>query len=226
VNEYLAPTSFLDFDEPTVAQFARDTVGEGGDAVQHAVRLFYAVRDSIPYNPYRLILTPEGMRASAVLKTRSGYCVAKAVLLAAAGRAVGIPTRLGFADVRNHMTSARLQALMKTDVFVWHGYAEFHLDGRWLKLTPAFDAALCERLHLAPLEFDGTADAVSQAFSTRGERYLESLRTHGSFADLPLEQIIEGFRAAYPDMARLLGGKTEVTLDGSFLAEARRGLRR
>lgn len=219
MQQYLSPTSYLDFDDPAVAAFARDTVGDAATPVQRAVRLFYAVRDGIAYEPYRVALTPQGMRASTALAEKSGYCVSKAVLLAAAGRAVGIPARLGFADVRNHMTSRRLRALMKTDVFVWHGYTEFHLDGRWLKLTPAFDAPLCQRMGLLPLEFDGSADAVSQPFSTRGERCLESLRTHGSFADLPLEQILEGFRAAYPHFAKLMDANAAVTLAGSFRAE-------
>ena len=43
---------------------------------------------------------------SATLARGYGFCVNKAVLLAALARAVGIPARLGFADVRNHLSSA------------------------------------------------------------------------------------------------------------------------
>src|SRR3990167_7232802 len=50
--------------------------------------------------------------ASACLARGSGFCVAKAALLAAAARASGIPARVGFADVRNHLTTPRLRRLM------------------------------------------------------------------------------------------------------------------
>ena len=99
------------------------------------------------------------MRASAVLATGYGWCVTKAALLAAAARAAGIPARLGFADVRNHLSTERMRATMATDVFVWHGYTELWLQGAWRKATPAFNVELCERFGLLPLEFDGRNDS-------------------------------------------------------------------
>lgn len=221
--ELLAPTSYLDFEQPAVRDFARDTIGDGGTPMQHAIRLFYAVRDEVAYDPLRVVFSPEGLRASAALTAKSGYCVSKAVLLAAVARAVGIPARLGFADVRNHMTSPRLHALMKTNLFVWHGYAELYLEERWFKLTPAFDRALCERMRVLPLEFDGTADAVSQPYSIDGERCLEAVRLHGSFTDVPFDSILAGFHAAYPHLMQLMQATATRTLGGSFRAEANAG---
>ena len=61
-----------------------------------------------------------------------GFCIGKAALLAACARAVGIPARVGYADVRNHMTTKRLAELMGSDVFYYHGYTDVWLDGRWL----------------------------------------------------------------------------------------------
>jgi transglutaminase-like putative cysteine protease len=120
--------------------------------------------------------------------------VPKAVLLAASCRAVGIPARLGFSDVRNHLSTPRLLELMGTDVFRWHGYAVLHLDGRWLKASPAFNAELCARFGVAALDFDGTADALLHAYDGRGERYMEYLDDHGDFDDLPFQQVAEPCR--------------------------------
>src|SRR5574341_322846 len=63
----------------------------------------------------------------------------------AVARVVGIPARVGYADVRNHLSTPKLRELVGGDLFVWHGYAELHLEGRWVKATPAFNLTLCER---------------------------------------------------------------------------------
>jgi hypothetical protein len=57
--------------------------------------------------------------------------VPKAAVLAAVARAAGIPARLGYADVRNHMSTERLRQTMKTDVFVWHGLRGSDGVGDW-----------------------------------------------------------------------------------------------
>lgn len=148
----------------------------------------------------------EGLRASTTIARGYGYCVAKAVLLAAALRHCGLPTRLGFSDVRNHYTSPWLERVMRTDVFAWHGYVELQLDGRWLKAAPAFDRALCERNRMRPLDFDARADAVLQQSNAEGGAYLETLRNHGTYEDVPFNQLEAGLRAAYPHLAALLDG--------------------
>lgn len=195
---YLGPTSFVDSDAPTVVAFARRVAADAHDAVARAVRLYYAVRDEIVYTPYQDFEAPETYRASACLARGAGFCVAKAALLAAAARAAGIPARLGFADVRNHLCTPRLRALMGTDVFYFHGYTELHLRGRWVKATPAFDRALCERFGVQTLEFDGTRDSLFQPYDRTGRRHMEYVRFRGVHADVPVEEIVATFRRAYP----------------------------
>lgn len=197
----LAPTFFLDVDDPGVAAYAHEvSAGSGGDA-ERARRLFAGVRDDIRYDPYELPTEPAAYRASHTLATRSAYCVPKAVLLAAVARAVGIPARLGFADVRNHLQSERLRAQMGTDLFVWHGYAVLWIDGAWRKASPAFNAELCARFGVEPLGFDGTADALLHPFAGDGSRYMEYLDDHGVFTDLPLDTVLGAYRAAYAHLA-------------------------
>jgi transglutaminase-like putative cysteine protease len=204
-EDCLAPTALVDSDHPAVRAFAQEHAG-GGDARERAVALYYAVRDGFRYDPYRVDLAPQGMRASSVLALGHGWCVTKAALLAAAARASGIPARLGFADVRNHLSTQRMRETMATDVFLWHGYTELWHEGRWRKATPAFNIELCDRFGLLPLEFDGRADSIYHPFDRSGQRHMEYLRERGSFAEMPLARIVADFRAAYPRWLQLSGG--------------------
>jgi transglutaminase-like putative cysteine protease len=197
----LAPTALIDGDHPAVVAFARrHAVGDGERA--RAVALTYAVRDGFRYDPYRIDLSTAGMRASRVLDIGVGWCVTKAALLCAAARASGIPARLGYADVRNHLSTERMRQTMKTDLFVWHGYTELWIEGRWVKATPAFNIELCERFGLLPLDFDGEHDSLYHPFDKSGQRHMEYVREHGNFDDMPLARIVADFRLHYPGMWR------------------------
>ena len=196
----LQPTALLDSDHPAVVAFAARH-GGGADDRQRAVSLYYAVRDGFRYDPYRIDLSPDGMRASTVLANGFGWCVPKATLLAAACRAIGIPARVGFADVRNHLSTARMREVMQTDVFYWHGYAVLLLDGAWRKATPAFNRELCERFDLLPLEFDGRGDSLYHPFDRQGHRHMEYLADRGAFDDVPLARMAQDFARLYPRWA-------------------------
>src|SRR5690606_1718385 len=102
---YLTPTRTIDSDHPAVAAFAGEAAGSAADARETAVNIYYAVRDRLPYNPYDVELTEEHMRASSTLARGYGFCISKAVLYAACLRRRGIPARLGFADVKNHLAT-------------------------------------------------------------------------------------------------------------------------
>ena len=162
------------------------------------MRLFYAVRDGIRYDPYSIDRSPQGFRASVVLERGRGFCITKAIVLAAALRAVGIPSRLGFADVRNHLATERLLKAMGTDVFVFHGYTEIYLGGGWVKATPTFEQVLCDRFGVKALDFDGRSDCLYHSYDRAGQRHMEYLRHHGHFADFPLDKMAAAFREAYP----------------------------
>lgn len=197
-----APTWFIDSDSPEVAEFVERTLASAGvsrsDRRAVAVALFNAVRDGIRYDPYRVSHDPADFRASAVAQSSSNWCVPKAVLYTAALRHVGIPARLGFADVRNHLTSAKLSESMGTDLFAWHGYTELYLEGRWLKASTAFNIELCDRFGVKVLEFDGTTDALMHPYDKAGHRHMEYVRQRGSYQDLPLEEILATFAEVYP----------------------------
>jgi transglutaminase-like putative cysteine protease len=199
----LAPTEFIDSDSPAIRDFTRSRTDGASTPIEKAVALFYAVRDEIEYKLMtRLGLGREGFVASATLARRTGFCIEKAVLLAAACRATGIPALLRFADVRNHLTTPEMARFMGTDVFAWHGLVEMLLDGRWVKATPAFDRKMCAEHGVHPIDFDGRFDAVFHAFDVNANRHMEYVEERGVFADLPYEDIVTEFRETYPRMYR------------------------
>lgn len=202
----LAPTAIIDSDHPAVVAFAREH-DRGADVRERAVSLYLAVRDGFRYDPYRIELTEQGLRASTVLANGYGWCVPKAALLTAVCRAVGIPARVGYADVRNHLSTERLRKAMNSDVYVWHGYSDLWIDGRWVKATPAFNIELCERFGLLPLEFDGRDDSIYHPYDKAGNRHMEYLNQRGVYDEVPLAEIEEGFRRYHPNATlNALGG--------------------
>jgi transglutaminase-like putative cysteine protease len=210
MSEYLKSGRYVDSDNASVAAFARKHVKSGNER-ERAISLYYAVRDEIRYNPFLDFTKPAVFTASAVLAAGEGFCIGKAALLAACSRAAGIPARVGFADVKNHLTSPRLAETMGSDLFVYHGYTEFLLDGNWVKATPAFNLELCRRFRVKPLEFDGAADSIFHPFDQDERRHMEYLRDRGTYADVPVEAIQQAFREAYPRFYKLGKDATKET---------------
>lgn len=162
-----------------------------------ALQLYYWVRDEIRYNPYGIDLSIDGMKASTTLRQKEGWCVPKAALLAALARANGIPALLGFADVRNHLSTERLRQTMGTDIFYFHGYCSLYLNDQWRKCTPAFNLSLCEKMNLQPLEFDGVNDSLYHPFDNSGNRHMEYINERGEFLDIPYDDMIDTFAKHY-----------------------------
>jgi transglutaminase-like putative cysteine protease len=214
---FLQPATYVDSDHEAVIAFAHRAAGEDGSDLDKAVRLYYAVRDEFRYDPYGVEMTEAGMKGSAVLQRGNGFCITKGALMAAACRVLGIPARLGFADVRNHMASKRMLELMQTDLFVYHGYVEIYLEGKWVKATPVFNLSLCEKFGTLPLEFDGRNDSVFHPFDAAGNRHMEYITDHGTFADLPFDAVLASFMKHYPAM---YGEDRGAALQGDMEAEA------
>lgn len=197
VDRWLSSTEFLDHGDPRVRAFAETTIGDASTDRDRAVKLFYAVRDGYWYDPYSSQSQREAFRASSIVADERSWCVPKSILLTAAARAVGIPSRLGFADVRNHLQSEKLKESMGTDLFVFHGYSEFLLDGRWVKASAAFNLELCERFGTKPLEFNGVDDALLHDYDEVGNRHMEYVNQRGSYDDFPYEEMTVAFDEVY-----------------------------
>ena len=211
--DYLAPGRFIDSDHPTIAAFAKETVGDLVDPTEKAIAIYGRVRDAFRYDPYNIPSDAEGYQASATLARGHGYCVTKSALMAALCRAVGVPARVGYADVRNHLTSDKLKERMGTDLFAFHGYAELFLNGQWVKATPVFNLSLCEKVGILPLEFDGRADSIFHPFDASGRRHMEYVRDRGHYADVPFEEIQSTFAEIYGWGGGSLGGDADAFED-------------
>jgi transglutaminase-like putative cysteine protease len=210
----LSATALIDSDHPAVLAFAQQH-SAGSTPRERAVALYHAVRDGFLYDMYRIDLSPAGMTASSVLAKGHGWCVTKAALLTASCRALGIPARVGYADVRNHLSTERMRQALKTDLFIWHGYSEVWLEGAWRKATPAFNNSLCERFGLKPLEWNGLDDSLYHAYDRAGHQHMEYVHQRGAFDDVPLAQMVADFAALYPSM----GAQAEAMQAADFNAE-------
>ena len=197
LSVYLKPTYYSDYDTPSVSKLSKKIVASHSEEKARAI--FNFVRDKIPYTPYSPFYLPEHYPASRTLERGEGFCVQKAVLLAALTRAHGIPARLVFADIKNYSIPPKLWNIMKTDIFAFHGYNELYIDGRWIKVTPTFDTGMCQRLNLKLVEFDGHNPAIFHSNDLNGRLHIEYINDHGHFADLPFETVVNGFRSAYTE---------------------------
>ncbi len=213
--QFLQSAEYVDSDAAIIQAYAKATVDPAQSTRQKAVALYYRIRDEISYTPYLDFSDPDTYRASKVLHNRYGFCISKAALLAACCRVVGIPSRLGFADVQNHLNTPRLSELNGGDLFRWHAFSELYLEGVWVKATPAFNLELCNRFRVMPLEFNGREDSIFHPFDADQRKHMEYVHERGFFADVPFAEITATYQKYSP---KLLGDNT----GGDFGADAER----
>lgn len=205
----LAPARFINSDHPAIRAFVAEHAGSGGPR-ERAVALAAAVRDAVPYSTWAFRIEPETLVAANVLGLDQAFCVPKAILLAAVARAAGVPSRVGFADVRNHLASPKFTAIMDAPDYHWHAYTALWLDGQWRKATPAFDLAMCRKYGVEPLTFDGVNDSIFHPFDSAGRQAMEYIAFHGEFDDLPYELYAGQMQRIYPRMiAHLTAARAE-----------------
>lgn len=201
MHKYLQSTPVIDCAHSSIREKAQGLTQGQEDTVEKVKALFYFVRDEIKYNPYLPKYLPEHFRASNTLSRGEGYCVQKAVLLVALARATGVPARLGFAKIRNHLLPEKMIKWLGTNVFSWHGFAELHIEGRWVKATPAFDLRMCQENRLIPVDFDGKNDATFHRYNKDGKLHIEYLMQYGHYEDVPVdvirEETVQRFGAEY-----------------------------
>ena len=202
-ERYVMPSRFVESDSLEVQGFVTSALRDlpvGATNRDKAIRLFEAVRDDIRYDPYCFALDEDSYRASRIAGAEAAFCVPKAILLAACLRAVGIPAALGFADVRNHLNTPKLQELMGTDLFIYHGYVQLWLGNEAYKVTPAFNMELCERFGVKPLVFDGYHDALFHEFDEQNHRHMEYVNDRGLYFDARMGEFLMAFKETYPKL--------------------------
>ena len=205
--ENLKPTFYIDSDSEQVSTFADKVCTELSRDNQTEITkaLFNFIRDEFSYYPFQIDLRKEALKASSQLTKKHGYCVSKAILLVACLRYKKIPARLCFFNVKNHLGTGKLEQALNTDLIVFHGGSEVYLNQKWIKLVPAFDKNLCEKLGVEVLKFDGENDAIFQEYNSSDEsdankqKYMEYIHNYGSFSDFPYELAKTELQKYYPE---------------------------
>ncbi len=211
-STFLRETLFLNYNHPDfqtwMAPFQMQAKHEA------ALNYYLFVRDYFLYDPYHLDLRVEALQASTIIKKRRAWCVEKAIIFAAGLRALGIPTRLGYAIVQNHIGVERLTAILRKPEIVFHGFVDVYMEQekKWTKATPAFDKRVCQLSGVSPLEWDGTQDSLFQAFSGE-DKFMEYLHGYGVFEDVPIQLMHQEMKYHYP---HLFDGSTENSRNFSF----------
>jgi hypothetical protein len=201
-EETLKPTFFMDFEHPSIQEKARELI-EGipkEDDIGKAIKLFYFVRDQIRYSVRnaRESYNKENWKSSETLERGFGFCIPKALLLASLARAVGIPSRLHYVDIVNHMTSEKLRKNMGSKLFIFHGFVELFLNGRWVEANCAFDKELCIRKNFPWVDFDGVKDGLFASTNKDGEPFVEYIKDRGVYNDAPHQEVMQTWAEEYP----------------------------
>ena len=180
-DSYLQPGFYTDSNHVDVIAYTERKIKGISDRKEQIIRLYNSIRDEFRYNPYQLILKPYALKASFLLSKDSGYCVEKSNLFAACMRVIGIPSRLCYANVRNHLATEKVENYLKTDLMVFHGFVEIYFNEKWIKLNPVFNKELCDKLGVSVLEFDGENDAVFQESDKDGKPFIHYEKDYGLF---------------------------------------------
>lgn len=183
LQDYLEATEIIDWKSPEIRLLADVLVAGSASDVEKAKRLYEWVRDEIPHSADAGHETVT-CRASEVLRHRTGICYAKAHLLAALLRAVGVPAGLCYQVLRYDDSSERL---------VVHGLNGIYLEslGRWIRVDargnkPGVNAQFCvEREQLAfpvdPTLGEFTSETI---FARPLSGIVECLASHGTVTGL------------------------------------------
>ncbi|UCH88221.1 MAG: transglutaminase family protein [Thermoplasmata archaeon] len=197
MEQYLRATDFFDWNMPEVESKANELT-EGLDSPEKKAKaLFYFIRDKIKYRIVLEDLNENIFKASTTLARGYGFCIPKANLLVALARASSIPSRLHFADIRNHQLPSHILERLGTNLMTYHGYVEFFLNDKWIKVNPAFDIEMCKKFDIIPVEFSGKNDALFHHLDQKGRLHIDYLKDHGTFEDFPYERVIKAFTSEY-----------------------------
>ena len=198
MKNYLKETSFLDFQHPDFQSFLAP-LNHLNTPHEIAETLYNFVRDTFIYDPFHLDLRADQLKASHIISKKRAWCVEKAIVFAAGLRAKGIPSRLGYAIVENHIGVERMVQVLRTSKIVFHGYVDVFLNDQWTKATPAFDQRVCALNGVEPLQWNGTNDSLFQEF-VQGEKYMEYHHDYGIFEDVPLVLMHDEMQKYYPHL--------------------------
>lgn len=144
MEEFLRPTSHVQSDDPRIVEAAREIIGDETDSWGAAQKLCAWVKRSM----HSVSSEPRPITALEVLESMRGDCTEHAILMAALGRAVGLPTKLvtGLAYVGGK--------------FGYHAWTEVYV-GRWVEMDPSWGEMTADAGHMQV--FASSLDEASYA---------------------------------------------------------------
>ena len=198
--KYLQSTCYFDFENELVQNLISEFKTDRQSDKEKTIGIYTKVRDDWKYDPYSISLSKEKYKSSHIAKKQSGNCVEKSIILIACLRALGIPARLHLGKVKNHIAVERLTEKFGSNELTPHGMVNVYLDKKWLKMSPAFNKSLCEKLNVEPLDFDGENNSFLQQYNSEGSRFMEYVDDYGHFDDVPLDFMIKNIKEHYPNI--------------------------
>lgn len=198
MNYYLNETYFFDYSSDEIRSHLELAIHTSESLRDKVIHWYNYVRDTWVYDPHHIYLHKSQYRASAIANRKSAHCIDKSILFIAGMRAIGIPTRLHLAKVKNHISAERLIEKFGTDELAPHGYTSSYINDKWTKASPIFDKNLCKYLNVDTLEYNGSEDSIFQEFSKSGKKFMEYVEDYGAYADVPIEYIFEIMQTEYP----------------------------
>lgn len=198
--KYLKPTYYFNFENELVQNLISEFKTNKLSDKEKTIGIYTKVRDNWKYDPYSISLSKEKYKSSHIAEKQSGNCVEKSIILIACLRALEIPARLHLGKVKNHIAVERLTEKFGSNELTPHGMVNVNLDNRWLKMSPAFNKSLCEKLNVEPLDFDGENNSFLQQYNSEGSRFMEYVDDYGHFDDVPLDFMIKNIKEHYPNI--------------------------
>lgn len=210
--DYLSPTYFFDYETEEIQNLIAEYKNGTLTPKEQCKLVYLKIRDCWRYNPYNLSFSKENYKASTIAKRDSGHCIDKSILLITCLRALNIPARLHLAKVKNHIGIERLIEKFGSNELTNHGMVNAYINGKWLKMSPAFNTSLCKMFNVDPLEFDGENDSVLQEFNREGKTFMEYIEDYGHFSDVPVAFMIKNAKEHYPHIFDTPKNQTEFKL--------------
>ncbi len=212
IMNYLTPSYYFDFEDENVQELIEEFKSDKLSPKEKAIGIYLKIRDNWRYNPYHLSLLKSSYKASFIAQKPDGHCIEKSILLIACLRGLQIPARIHLAKVKNHIGVERFMEKFGTDEITPHGMVDVFLEGKWLKVSPAFNKELCEKCNVATLDFDGQNDSIFHEFDKSGNKFMEYLDDYGYFEDVPVDFILNNFKENYPEIMKRNKGLTEIKI--------------
>lgn len=139
MSEFLAPNALINSDDPAVQAMAKEAKGDATTPYAIADNLRRYVTDVIKEKN----LTVGFASASEVCRNKEGDCSEHAVLLAALGRACGLPSQVVTGLVYVPIFGG------DEDIFGFHMWTQFRIGDTWVDFDAAQRESDCNATHIA-----------------------------------------------------------------------------